>query len=79
MVESGYEISDPSDLASRIYRLMSARLGVDPNEPVKDIELPEDEEEEEAADEETEEESNDDKAGEEKSEDVSEEKKKDEL
>jgi len=77
MVESGYEISDPSDLATRIYRLMSQRLGVDPNEPVKDIELPEDEEEEEAADEETEEESNDEKA-EEQAEDASEEKKKDE-
>merc|ERR1712032_1560694 len=32
MVESGYEISDPSDLASRVYRLMSQQLGVDPNE-----------------------------------------------
>merc|ERR1711904_467046 len=37
LVESGYEISDPSDLARRVYRLMSDRLGVDPNEPVKEI------------------------------------------
>jgi len=45
MVESGYEIQDPSDLARRVYRLMSKQLGVDPDEPVKDIELPEEEEE----------------------------------
>ena len=76
MVESGYEISDPSDLATRIYSLMSRQLGVDPEEPVKDIELPEEEEEEEA-DEETEEEGGDDK--EEETEEEGEEKKKDEL
>merc|ERR1719158_2817120 len=58
MIESGYEISDPADLASRVYKLMSRQMGVDPDEPVKDIELPEDEEEEEAADEEVEEEGN---------------------
>jgi len=46
MIESGYEISDPSDLANRVYKLMSVQLGVDPDEPVKEIELPEDEEEE---------------------------------
>ena len=46
MIESGYEISDPSDLAARVYRLMSKQLGVDPDEAVKDIELPEEEEEE---------------------------------
>merc|ERR1719163_1705883 len=45
MIESGYEISDPSDLALRVYKLMSMQLGVDPEEPVKDIELPEEEEE----------------------------------
>merc|ERR1712087_605275 len=45
MIESGYEISDPSDLAQRIYKLMSTQLGVDPEEQVKDIELPEEEEE----------------------------------
>merc|ERR1712113_793988 len=54
LIESGYDISDPSDLASRVYKLMSAQLGVDPNAEVKEIELPEEEEEEEAADEEVE-------------------------
>merc|ERR1712151_694468 len=44
MVESGYEISDPSDLAARVYKLMSTQLGVDPSEPVREIELPEDDE-----------------------------------
>merc|ERR1711998_18449 len=58
MIESGYEISDASDLAKRIYKLMSKQLGVDPNEEVKEIELPE--EEEEAAVEEEAEETDDD-------------------
>merc|ERR1712054_365074 len=44
MIESGYEISDASDLAQRIYKLMSSQLGVDPSEEVKEIELPEEEE-----------------------------------
>lgn len=48
MIESGYEIADPSDLAARLYKMMSANLGVDPEEPVREIELPEDDEEEEA-------------------------------
>merc|ERR1711975_13207 len=69
MIESGYEISDPSDLALRVYKLMSMQLGVDPEEPVKDIELPEEEEEEEA----------DEKAEEKDEGDDKEEKKKDEL
>merc|ERR1712054_324146 len=67
LIESGFEISDPSDLASRVYKLMSMQLGADPNEPVKDIELPEEEEEEEA-DEEAEEEANDEEKEEEKGE-----------
>merc|ERR1711981_784689 len=45
MLESGYEISDPSALVSRIYSLMSAELGVDPDAPVKEVEVPEEEEE----------------------------------
>merc|ERR1719183_2984836 len=45
MIESGYEISDPALLVSRIYRMMSAELGVDPDAPVKEVEVPEDEEE----------------------------------
>merc|ERR1719262_1371480 len=44
LIESGYEISDPTDLAQRIYKLMSQQLGVDPEAPVTDIEVPEDEE-----------------------------------
>merc|ERR1719261_1363197 len=45
MIESGYEISDPAALVSRIYRMMSTELGVDPDAPVKEVEVPEDEEE----------------------------------
>merc|ERR1712093_661761 len=45
MIESGYEISDPANLVSRIYRMMSTELGVDPDAPVKEVEVPEDEEE----------------------------------
>merc|ERR1712072_19591 len=45
MLESGYEINYPSALVSRIYSLMSTELGVDPEAPVKEIEVPEEEEE----------------------------------
>merc|ERR1719217_867967 len=45
MLESGYEISDPSAMVSRIYKLMSVELGVDPDAPIKEVEVPEDEEE----------------------------------
>merc|ERR1711979_81789 len=55
LIESGYEIADPSALVSRVYRLMSKELGVDPDAPLQDIEVPEDEEEEEEEDEEDEE------------------------
>merc|ERR1712193_324097 len=44
LVESGYEIADPSALVNRVYRLMSKELGVDPDAPVKDVEIPEEEE-----------------------------------
>merc|ERR1711865_1053181 len=50
LIESGYEIADPSALVSRIYRLMSKELGVDPDAPVKEIEVPEEEEEAEEED-----------------------------
>eukprot|EP00931_Biecheleriopsis_adriatica_P068563 TRINITY_DN424_c0_g1_i8.p1 TRINITY_DN424_c0_g1~~TRINITY_DN424_c0_g1_i8.p1 ORF type:complete len:810 (+),score=363.66 TRINITY_DN424_c0_g1_i8:69-2498(+) len=46
LIESGYEIADPSALVNRVYRLMSKELGVDPDAPLKEIEVPEDEEEE---------------------------------
>merc|ERR1712151_1270661 len=50
LIESGYEIADPSALVSRVYRLMSKELGVDPDAPLKEIEVPEDEEEAEEDD-----------------------------
>merc|ERR1712054_124946 len=72
MIESGYEISDASDLATRIYKLMSKQLGVDPNEEVKEIELPEEEEEADTTEE------TEDDATEEAEEESSEEEKKEE-
>merc|ERR1712178_478419 len=46
LLESGYEIADASALVSRVYRLMSKELGVDPDAPIKEVEVPEAEEEE---------------------------------
>jgi len=57
LIESGYEIADPSALVNRVYRLMSKELGVDPDAPIKEVEVPEEEEE---AEEEAEEEDKDD-------------------
>merc|ERR1712022_8001 len=55
LIESGYEIADPSALVNRVYRLMSKELGVDPDAPIKEVEVPEEEEaEEEDKDEESE-------------------------
>jgi len=51
LIESGFEIADPSALVNRVYRLMSAELGVDPEAPIAEVEVPEDAEEEEAAEE----------------------------
>merc|ERR1712146_792655 len=45
LIESGYEIADPSALVGRVYRLMSKELGVDPDAPLKEVEIPEGEEE----------------------------------
>merc|ERR1711884_759292 len=63
LIESGYEIADPSALVNRVYRLMSKELGVDPDAPLKEIEVPEEEEEaeEEKDKDESEESSEDDK------------------
>merc|ERR1719246_278519 len=36
LIESGYEIADPSALVARVYRLMSKELGVDPDAPLKE-------------------------------------------
>merc|ERR1711904_651222 len=47
LIESGYEIADPSALVSRVYRLMSKELGVDPDAPITEVEVPEEEEAEE--------------------------------
>merc|ERR1711941_82556 len=52
LIESGYGIADPSALVNRVYRLMSKELGVDPDAPLKEVEVPEGEEEEEAEEEE---------------------------
>merc|ERR1712232_80145 len=69
LIESGYEIADPSALVNRVYRLISKELGVDPDAPLKEVEVPEGEEEEA----EEEEEEKDDE------EESSEEEKKDEM
>merc|ERR1711966_153133 len=50
LIESGYEITDPSALVNRVYRLMSKELGVDPDAPLKEVEVPEGEEEAEDED-----------------------------
>merc|ERR1711943_16286 len=50
LIESGYEIADPSALVNRVYRLMSKELGVDPDAPLKEVEVPEEEEAEEEED-----------------------------
>merc|ERR1739847_192548 len=47
LIESGYEIADPSALVTRVYRLMSKELGVDPDAPLKEVEIPDEEEAEE--------------------------------
>merc|ERR1712107_915965 len=66
LIESGYEIADSSALVNRVYRLMSKELGVDPDAPLKEVEVPEDTEEEEEAEEDDDsesEESSDDAEG----------------
>merc|ERR1712125_65022 len=60
LIESGYEIADPSALVNRVYRLMSKELGVDPDAPLKEVEVPEGEEEEEAEEEEDKDDDSDD-------------------
>merc|ERR1712028_185769 len=56
LIESGYEIADPSALVNRVYRLMSKELGVDPDAPLTEVEIPEEEEEAEEEEESSEEE-----------------------
>merc|ERR1712241_1064941 len=76
LIESGYELADASALVNRVYRLMSKELGVDPDAPVKEIEVPEGEEEEEAEEEEKDDDESEDKTEEAK---VDSEEKKEEL
>merc|ERR1712153_9107 len=68
LIESGYDIADPSALVNRVYRLMSKELGVDPDAPLKEIEVPE--EEEEAEEEEKEENDESEDSDDEKKEDL---------
>merc|ERR1712196_503489 len=55
LIESGYEIADPSALVKRVYRLMSKELGVDPDAPLKEVEIPDEEEAEEESESESDE------------------------
>merc|ERR1719416_65327 len=67
LIESGYELADASALVNRVYRLMSKELGVDPDAPLTEVEVPEEEEEaEEEEEEEEEKEEAAEEAGEEK-------------
>merc|ERR1712176_1613226 len=59
LIESGYEIADPSALVNRVYRLMLKELGVDPDAPLKEVEVPEEEEEAEEDDKEEKEDKDD--------------------
>merc|ERR1711953_340635 len=72
LVESGYEIPDPSALVNRVYRLMSKELGVDPDAPIKEVEVPEEEEEAEEEDKDDSDSDDDEKddAGDEKKEEL---------
>merc|ERR1712144_145859 len=63
LIESGYELADASALVNRVYRLMSKELGVDPDAPLKEVEVPE--EEEEAEEEDKKDDSDDEKSEEE--------------
>merc|ERR1719445_496445 len=73
LIESDYDIADPSALVNRVYRLMSKDLGVDPDAPLKEVEVPEEEEEaeeEEKDDSEEEEEDEKEEDAEEKKEEL---------
>merc|ERR1711865_860560 len=68
LIESGYEIADPSALVNRVYRLMSKELGVDPDAPITEVEVPEEEEAEEEDDKDSDDDKEDDDEKEEKDE-----------
>merc|ERR1712038_845166 len=65
LIESGFDIADPSTLVNRVYRLITKELGVDPDAPLKEVEVPEGEEEE-AEEEEEEKEDEEESSDEEK-------------
>ena len=48
LLDSGFELSDPSALVARMYKLMSVQLGVDPEAQVTDVAVPEDDVDEES-------------------------------
>merc|ERR1711884_730128 len=62
LIESGYELADASALVNRVYRLMSKELGVDPDAPLTEVEVPEEEEEAEEAEEEEKDEKDDEES-----------------
>merc|ERR1712115_683116 len=61
LIESGFDIADPSTLVNRVYRLITKELGVDPDAPLKEVEVPEGEEGEEEEKEDEEESSDEEK------------------
>merc|ERR1719296_276200 len=69
LIESGYELADASALVNRVYRLMSKELGVDPDAPLTEVEVPEEEEAEEE-EEEGEDEADEEAKGDEEKEDL---------
>merc|ERR1712218_326080 len=79
LIESGYELADASALVNRVYRLMSKELGVDPDAPIKEVEVPEGEEEEEEAEEEEKDDKDDEESKDETEETTSDGEKKEEL
>merc|ERR1719296_453562 len=70
LIESGYELADASALVNRVYRLMSKELGVDPDAPLTEVEVPEEEEEAEEEEEEGEDEADEEAKGDEEKEDL---------
>jgi len=79
LIESGYDIADPSALVNRVYRLMSRELGVDPDAPLQEVEVPEEEEAEEAEEEEKDDDKEDGEDKEEEEGDDADKKDKEEL
>merc|ERR1719221_2486263 len=61
LIESGYDIADPSALVNRVYRLMSKELGVDPDAPLKEEEEAEEEDKDDEGDDSEEKDGDDEK------------------